>query len=813
MFFASIKNKLLRILARVVTIVLSLILLLLIIANIYVRTNKQKLVDIVNTNINKNISGKFELQEIDLSTFSHFPNIAVDLHNIQVTDSVYHKPLLQCQLLSFRFSIFKLWDIQHQLAKLVIEHGSVMFFTDSSGYRNTSMFTMNQKSSEPRGSFIVHRIEMKDVRFRMDDAPKAKHYDLEFQELTANVNGEDSVTEIEVDQKTIIHALTFNTARGSYLENQTVEGSLDLRFNTATKILLCDKNEIAINGQQYIISARFLFSGEPRFHIDATTKSLPYEKGRALVTPKLKNTLGNIHLESPLDVHASIDGLLKFRSIPLVNLSWETEKNELSAGPVTFKDCSFKGTFVNQIADTLPRTDEFSRVVLKTFSGNWSGLQLEGKNIIVTNLLKPYAEFDLKSNASLSQLENLFASDQIQFLDGTADVALLYSGPLAADPASLKNLTAQLRIKDGKMQYVPKNILIEKCSGEVTIGENKLLFKDFQFDVLHTHININVSGSNISALSENEAGKAAVEFNLYSPYLHFDEILKLLASEEKNNVQKSKRPAIPVARGINALFTNLNFRINLAADTLSKGAFYGRKLSARLLFQKDHWTFENISMQHAGGFVRVAGSLIKNSSSQATATTNIQLQQVNIQQVFKEFNNFGQDGITSQNLRGSLTATVQLSMQLYKRNGSFIVGSRNGYVDFSLKNGAIVNHKSLEQIKVLFLKDRDMSNVRFAELKDRIDVYPSYVYINRMEIQSTAVTMFVEGEYDFLKKNTDILIQVPISNMKKRDKDYTAKNKGVNAKTGASVLIRGKNGADGDVKFAPTLSKKVKANN
>src|SRR5438552_1699797 len=113
MFFASIKNKLLRILARVVTIVLSLILLLLVIANIYVLTNKQKLVDIINTNINKSISGTFELKDVDLSTFSHFPNIAVDLHNIQITDSVYHKPLLQCELLSCRFSIFKLWDITH----------------------------------------------------------------------------------------------------------------------------------------------------------------------------------------------------------------------------------------------------------------------------------------------------------------------------------------------------------------------------------------------------------------------------------------------------------------------------------------------------------------------------------------------------------------------------------------------------------------------------------------------------------------------------------------------------------------------------
>jgi hypothetical protein len=261
---------------------------------------------------------------------------------------------------------------------------------------------------------------------------------------------------------------------------------------------------------------------------------------------------------------------------------------------------------------------------------------------------------------------------------------------------------------------------------------------------------------------------------------------------------------------VNALFTNLNFRVSLKADTLKKGAFYARNLQASLLFQKDAWQLENISMHHAGGFIKVSGSIKKNNSNLATVTTNIQIQQVNIQQLFKAFNNFGQTGMTSDNLRGSLTATAQLSTQLYKRNGSVISGARNGYVDFSLKNGAIVNHKGLEQVKVLFLKDRDMSDIRFAELKDRIDVYPSYIYINRMEIQSSAVTMFVEGRYDFLNKNTDILIQVPVSNMKKRDKDYKAQNKGVNAKTGASVLIRAKNGDDGNIKFTPTLSKKVK---
>jgi len=811
MLFASIKNKALRILARVISSIILLFVLILIVANIYVHANKESLLDIINSNINKNISGKFKVQNIELSTFAHFPNIAVDLENIELLDSVYHQPLLKCQSLSCRFNIFKLWDIKHQLSKIVLTHGSVMFFTDSSGYKNTGMFKKKEKTpSKEKGTFIIHKIEMNDIVFRIDDLSKAKHYDFQFDKLSASIKNEDSVMDVDVEQKTLIRKLIFNDARGSYLENQALEGPLDLHYNTVAKTLSCDKSNIKINGQKYIITALFRLSGQPNFHIDATTKKLPYSKGLALLTPKLKKKLGNIQLKTPLDVHAFIAGLMKFRAIPAINIEWETGKNELSAGTVTFKECSFKGTFVNHISDTLPRTDEFSRVVLKTFSGNMDGLQLNGKNIVVTNLLKPYAHFDLVSNATLNQLENRLAFNNLKFLNGTAYIVLSYEGPLIADPSSLENLTAHINVKDGVMRYEPKNMLLEKCSGEVIIGNNKLLFKKFQFDFLHNHIEINVSGSDIASLSTLEEGKAELAFNLYSPYLHFDEIAALLPGDEKKTKSKNKGQFAAIAKNVNEIFTNLDFRINIMADTLSKGSFYAKNLKANLLLRKDAWQLENISMQHAGGLMQVSGSLKKNNNMQSTLTTNIHLQQLNVQQLFRAFDNFGQDGITSNNLRGNLTADGQISMQLNRRGGSIIKTGMNGFINFSLKNGAIVNHKGLEQVKVLFLKDRDMSNIRFDELKDKIDIYPNYIYINRMEIQSTAVTMYVEGRYDFLKKNTDILIQVPVSNMKKRDKDYKAKNKGVNAKTGTSVLIRAKNGDDGNMKFTPTLSKKVK---
>jgi hypothetical protein len=61
-----------------------------------------------------------------------------------------------------------------------------------------------------------------------------------------------------------------------------------------------------------------------------------------------------------------------------------------------------------------------------------------------------------------------------------------------------------------------------------------------------------------------------------------------------------------------------------------------------------------------------------------------------------------------------------------------------------------------------------------------------------MEIQSTVITLFVEGIYDLNGRNTDLSIQVPLSNFKKRGEDYIPENKGVETKAGASLFVRGR---------------------
>lgn len=128
-------------------------------------------------------------------------------------------------------------------------------------------------------------------------------------------------------------------------------------------------------------------------------------------------------------------------------------------------------------------------------------------------------------------------------------------------------------------------------------------------------------------------------------------------------------------------------------------------------------------------------------------------------------------------------------------------------VDFLLRDGALINYEPVKKLQRFVFKKRDFDNIRFAELKNRLEIDNQEIKINRMEIQSTVMSMFVEGIYN-QKGGTDISIQVPLSNFKRRRADYNPENIGVDKKGGSSLFIRGRPGDDGRIQFKLDLFRK-----
>ena len=212
-------------------------------------------------------------------------------------------------------------------------------------------------------------------------------------------------------------------------------------------------------------------------------------------------------------------------------------------------------------------------------------------------------------------------------------------------------------------------------------------------------------------------------------------------------------------------------------------------------------------MSHADGQMRLKGAL-SSLGDYHKASVIVKMDNVNVKKVFAAFDDFGQDGITAQNLEGSLSSDISASMKV-DQSGKIMPNTLVSKVDFSLKNGVLNNYEPIKKLQKFVFKNRNFDNIRFAELKDHLDINNGEIIINRMEIESSVISFFVEGVYN-KKGTTDLSIHVPFNNLKKRGEDYNPENISTDKKEGRGINIRARPGSDGKVQFKLDLFNKYK---
>ncbi|RYZ84908.1 MAG: hypothetical protein EOP04_17035, partial [Proteobacteria bacterium] len=77
--------------------------------------------------------------------------------------------------------------------------------------------------------------------------------------------------------------------------------------------------------------------------------------------------------------------------------------------------------------------------------------------------------------------------------------------------------------------------------------------------------------------------------------------------------------------------------------------------------------------------------------------------------------------MSDKNVRGVLTADFDISAAINNKS-EIVPHSTKGFVNLSLKNGALQNFEPMQKISNSVFKNRDMSDIRFAELKDNLEI-------------------------------------------------------------------------------------------
>jgi hypothetical protein len=766
---------------------------------IYVNANEQSLLKKVADAVHKRTKGDVKIGGLSVSFFRTFPVLSLQLKDVVLKDSVYHlhhKELLTAKDIYLRASISGLITHKDVIGKVILSDGAINLVTDSSG--NTNEYVLkSSKNDKQSGKFSMPDIILKSMIINYQNLKRKKHYYGIVKTLRCNTTLNGPMVFFKLRLGMLVKNISFNTIRGAYLKEKYVDGSFTLAYNSQTMDIIVHRVTLNVDDHPFHFEGKFnVDNNVANFNLNITTQNIVYTTATSFLTDSLSRRLNEYTVLKPIGFTVKIAGKTNSAAIPLIQ-AWATLKNnEVITPQGVFEDCSLKGYYTNEVIKGKPRLDENSLLEFKNVSAQWEKILVYSKKVKFSNLVTPFLECDIASSVDMKALNRLSGSSSLQFLKGSTSVKIEFKGPIMGEDSTASNINGEINFYDASIKYLPRNFLLSGCEGYLKFINNDLYVNKLTATTGKTKLQMKGSAKNFLSLLNISPEKLVLDWTVTSPTLHLSDFKAFLSKTVNSKPEKHEAKFSAASSKVDKMFADADMYINFDVPQMDYKSFRATNVKATVIMKRTEIAFENVSFNHAKGFMTVRG-FMKNGERANPVHLKTVMHDMDIPTLFEAFNNFGQDAVTFKNLKGKLTADVDFNTAI-TNNAEIISSASEGSIHFVLENGELNNFEPLLEISKKAFKKQDFSQIKFADLRNKLDVKGTTFIVNPMDIRSTALNLSVEGIYDF-KKGTDMSIKFPLTNLTKSQANTDISDDG-KRKKGVSLRLRAKTGDDGKLK-------------
>lgn len=798
----GVQNKIMRYVLKPLAWIAAGILLIWVILWIYVVTQEEDLKNRISNAIHEKARGDVKIEGLSVSFFRTFPILSLQLKGVLIKDSITafaHKDFLRASDIYLRISIPGLINGGSPIGKILMRNGEINVVSDTLG--NTNEYIFKTKPREGRKvATSFPDVELQNVSVAYLQPKRKKDYSAIVHSLKSSAVDRDGILHIKTNVRLLAKNLSFNTIRGAYLKEKMLEGKFGVTYNRETQDLVASNVKLLLDNHPFYFDAKFnLDNKKGDFNLKIHSADVVFAQAASLLTNPIQKALKPYSVQNPVDVSVKLSGKTVSGHTPKVEVKMEVRNNKVITPQGLFEDCSFSGFYSNEIVKGKERDDFNSYILFKNFTGRWENIKLTSDTIRISNLMKPYLECDVASDVDMKTINKLTGSNTFQFIDGKTSFKIDYKGPIYGEDDVASSINGFVNISDASFKYVPRNMLLTDCDGSLKFVNNDLFVNKLNAEVGKTKLLMNGSAENFLTLLNVSPEKLLLKWEIVSPQLHLEDFKPLLSSSSKSqNGRERKGTIAKTTSKIDKMFSDGEMYISLESPVMDYKTFRATGVKANVEFAPDEIKLERVALNHAGGSMLVTG-FMKNGAFKNPVTLNVAMQKMDIPELFTAFSNFGQDAVTNKNLKGKLSADIRYSTSITDK-ADVVAADSDGSIEFLLEGGELNDFEPLQEISKKAFKKQDFTGIRFADLKNRLDLKGTAFIINSMDIRSTALNLTVEGVYDF-KKGTDMFIKLPLRNLLKSQAN-TDISDGGKAARGVSLRLRAKTGDDGKLKVS-----------
>lgn len=724
---------------------------------------------------NSNLNGTFSAEKLQFTPFTNHIGLSFTLFNVHLRDSAYakhHVELLALRRLTVNVNLPALLQKKVQVNSVSFEQGKVAIFTDKNGYSNLRIFGKKDTTSQ-RGTSspdFVRRIldnlpaiEAEDLTVSWQDSLKEKYIFLVLKEVKNESESTDNLINSRFKGKVDFGELTFNPRRGGFLKNKSTDLDLRLTYHFKRQQLQINPSSVMVIKDVFGLKGQFDFANQGRVQLEITTDTIATQRALEILPQRLAQRIARHKVLPVVKAKVKLDGLLRGGDTPRVDVDFQTKTFQYKSPIGLLMQTLGSGHFTNQIDTAQAIGDQNSRITAHQISGLLYGVIPTNFMFTVTNLEDPVLVMEGNFKANLARCNRLFDANQLQLKAGNALVSYCYKGKI--DPIfDTKNnrlngrLEGNVRLVGGAFVYVPRKMNFSRLNSFLRFDEKNADLTFFHFNHQKNQIRMSGRVTGLIPYAFGGAGKVQSNMSIFTPDLGLDWIREYHSSVKR----KTKKPFTEV---LDKIFARLELKALLMAHKVHYRKFEAERVEGRVFFSKQVVRCENVKMKAFGGDFQVNGGIEQFDQPVHLLYAKGQVNNANVQKVFYAFENFGQSTLSEHNLSGTLSTHFSYKSEL-KRDFNILPNTMTGQLTFELSNGQLNHFGPLLRIQRVLFKRRDFQNVRFGNLKNQFILQGQEIYMSQMKVTSSVLTFFVEGTYSFRDK-TDLLIQIPLSNLKR----------------------------------------------
>ncbi|CAH8293298.1 AsmA protein [Mariniflexile fucanivorans] len=262
---------------------------------------------------NNNLKGELSFTKANLSFFTHFPSLTLDLEDFLLKGSEPFKndTLVSANQISLGINVSRLiFSKSVNVDGIYIDKAFVNIKVNKNGGANYNVYVSENKdveNDESSAKVRLRRIKITDTHLVYNDAST----DILIDAKGFNYLGKGKLDEAIFDLQTEaqIESFDFQFAKEQYLQNKKVNAKLVTKINTNSLSFIFDQNDLMINQLPVDFKGKFNFLSNG-YNLDFVVKS---EKSQLLdfftaLPPQYVTWLGKTKIEGETDLFFSLKG-------------------------------------------------------------------------------------------------------------------------------------------------------------------------------------------------------------------------------------------------------------------------------------------------------------------------------------------------------------------------------------------------------------------------------------------------------------------------------------------------------------------------